>query len=555
MIARPFLFLIAAMSCFRPHSAIRAIMPFAFLAVFVLVSSVHAATQQIPITSVLLYPGGASVERSTQITPGTTTVEFQGLPATFLGETLRAHADNGIRIVQIITQEINQPQTVMAREAELQQQIQELKDRLALIEVDSKSAGLVRSYLEHLSGGSVHSAAVDKPIPYLDAKSMAAVLDSLRNQGRDALERIQKSEIRKRTLTQQIDSLQRDLDKIRTGVRATRTIQVKVAARQPGMLHLSYQVNGAGWKPSYRATLDSNASTMKLERLATLAQITGEDWKDVQLTLSTVQPRPSVQAPEPQPWLLRFYKPAPRSEPGVARAYKAAPSPNLATARHGHDEADVALPILEHHSEFHTEYIVPGRVSLASDGREISVSLSQQILTARQRVRIAPRLDVRGTLIAETARPEGVWIAGNLQLFRDGSYLGATQWNPQADEKFVIPFGHDELIRATVERTQEQSGSGGFMDTRRIRKAGYTYHIQSAHRSPIDILLLESTPVSTAQEIKVEANLMPKADIDNWQGRQGVSAWEFKLGPGQKASFSAEYAITYPQEGNVSNLP
>lgn len=543
------------MSCFRPHRATRTVKPFSFLAILLLIGSAQAVAQQIPITSVLLYPGGASIERSTQVTPGTTSVEFRDLPATFLGETLRARADNGIRIVQIISQEINQPQSVMAREAELQQQIQELKDRLALIEVDSKSAGLVRAYLEHLSGGSVHSAAVDKPIPYLDAKSMAAILDSLRNQGRDALERIQKSEVSKRTLTQKIDSLQRDLDKIRTGVRATRMIQVKVAARQPGILRLSYQVNGAGWKPSYRATLDSNTSTIELERLATLAQITGEDWKDVQLTLSTTQPRPSVQAPEPQPWLLRFYKPAPRSEPGFAKAFKAAPAPSVTAARHGDDETDAALPILEHHSDFHTEYIVPGRVSLASDGREISVSLSRQTLNARQRVRIAPRLDARGTLIAETVRPEGVWIAGNLQLFRDGSYLGATQWNPLADEQFVIPFGHDEQIRATVERTQEQSGSGGFMDTRRIRKAGYTYHIQSAHRSPIDILLLESTPVSTAQEIKVEANLTPKADINNWQGRQGVSAWELKLGPGQKASFSAEYTITYPQEGNVSNLP
>ncbi|UUZ51559.1 DUF4139 domain-containing protein [Massilia sp. B-10] len=76
------------------------------------------------------------------------------------------------------------------------------------------------------------------------------------------------------------------------------------------------------WKPGYRASLDSGASTIELARLATVAQNTGEDWSNVKLTLSTSQPRQSPVGREAQPWLLSWTRPAPQD---FAPAQYAAP--------------------------------------------------------------------------------------------------------------------------------------------------------------------------------------------------------------------------------------
>src|SRR5258707_10425094 len=65
----------------------------------------------------------------------------------------------------------------------------------------------------------------------------------------------------------------------------------------------------AGWRPAYRAGLDSAGSKVLLERQGAISQTTGEDWTNVKLKLSTGQPRLSPQGPEPRPWKLSLYSP------------------------------------------------------------------------------------------------------------------------------------------------------------------------------------------------------------------------------------------------------
>jgi len=75
------------------------------------------------------------------------------------------------------------------------------------------------------------------------------------------------------------------------------------------------------------------------------------------------------------------------------------------------------------------------------------VSLAKLSLPAKMRLRVVPRLDAAAVVTAEAERPEGVWLAGDIQLYRDGNYVGATGWNPQSSAALVLPFGRDSLVR------------------------------------------------------------------------------------------------------------
>lgn len=514
-----------------------------------------AADSRSPITAVTLYPGSATVERTAQVTPGMTRLEISGLPANFDLQTLRAQADDGIQIGQIMTRDIGRTESVGTREAELEAKIQALQDKLATLDVDARSAALVQKFLENLNGAD--AAASGRQMPYIDAKSMATLLDTIRRGGSDAFERIQKAEVQKREVSKQIAALQRDLAKVTSGARDSRSITVSLAARQTGTLKLSYQVNGAGWKPGYRALLDSDASTVALERLASVSHKTGEDWSNVKLTLSTGQPRLSPQAPEPRPWLLSYRNPAqaqiPRPTPLAAAA------PKMATDARTLARADVAddyqPPVLETQGTFATEFTVPARVSLPADGREISVTLATLNIPVRQRVRVAPRVDKSAVVTAEAARPAGVWLPGTIQLFRDGSYVGASYWNTQASDKFVFSFGRDDLIRVAIDRAGDQSGSTGFLAPQNERKIADVYTVTSFHKIPVDLLLLESSPVSTSDEVKVQAAYNPQPTTMAWEQRRGVVGWETVIDPNQALKFSLDYTIAYPKEGRVTGLP
>jgi uncharacterized protein (TIGR02231 family) len=492
------------------------------------------------------------VERVAQVAPGATQVELTGLPANFDTETVRLQADPGIQVGQVVTRDQARADSPSAREADLEAKVQALQDQVAAIDADIKSAQIVQGYLEKLGTGG------DKAAP-VDAKNLAGTLDAIRKGAFDALERVRNDETKKRALTKQLDAAKRDLAQARAGTRAGRTITVQVATRQGGKIVLTYQVDRAGWKPAYRASLDTNASTLDLERMATISQKTGEDWSNVKLRLSTGQPSLVAAAPDPEPWLLDYRPPVDaRANDAVmframrAPAAYAAPPPPAPAAK----ADDYIAPILETQGNFTTEFDVPARVTLASDGREITVSLSHQTLKAEQRVVVAPRSgNDAAVLTAQAARPDGVWLPGQVQLQRDGTYVGALRWDPQAGERFRLAFGRDPLVRVKVEDRDRKSGRTGFFNGANQRRIAQTYVVTSTHRQPIDVLVLEPTPVSESDKVTVKTTLLPEPDVRDWEQRRGLVGWTRTLKPNETARFDVDYVIDYPKEGYVQGLP
>lgn len=516
-----------------------------------------ASAIEAPIEKVTLYPGSATVERMVQVSPGMTQVEITGLLANFNTDTVRLQADPGIQVGQVLTRDQAASESRNPREAELEAKIQALQDQVAQIDADHKSAQLVQGYLERLGGGEPGGARAPA-----DPKALLATLDAIRKGGSDALARMHDAELRKRALNKQLDALKRDLEKLQAGTRESRTMTVAVSVKQAGRLVLSYQVNRAGWKPTYRASLDSNASSVELERMATISQKTGEDWNGVKLRLSTGQPNMSAHAPDPSSWLLSWRPPQQEQEftqlryarPVASPAPPPAPVTVAGSRRAAAD--DYIAPVVETQGNFATEYEVPAKVSLASDGREIAVGLTKQALAVKQLVRISPRTN-RDTavLTIDAARPDGIWLPGQVQLRRDGSYVGALHWNPQDSERFSMSFGRDPLVRVSTERRNEKSGEAGLFNRDNQKRIADTYVVTSFHRRPIDILVLEPTPVSQDDKVKVKVALSPEANVRDWQQRRGLVGWERTLKPNETARFDVDYVIDYPKEGTVHGLP
>ncbi len=498
------------------------------------------------ITAVTLYPGSATVERSARVTPGMTRLEISGLPANFDPQTVRVEAGPGVYIGEVSTKDQSRTAASNARESAIEEKIQALKDRQAVLEVDARSAQMTAEFISRLG-----APAGEKPAPIPNARSLAETIEAVRRGGSDAFGRIQKVQVQKREIDKQIRALERDLARLKSGAKDVRTIAVGVSAERPGELRVSYQVNGAGWRPAYRAGLDSAGSKVSLERQGTISQTTGEDWTNVRLKLSTGQPRLSPQGAEPRPWKLSLYTPSAGavSESSVRPAQAPA-----ALMRAKVDELRQETPV-EVQTTFTTEFEVPGAVSLPSDGRRLTVSLAKLALPVKMRLRVVPRLDAQAVVTAEAERPEGVWLAGDIQLYRDGNYVGATSWNPQTSAALVLAFGRDSLVRVKVDRAKDRNGSGGIIGQRNEREVSDLYTLTSHHKTPVELLVLESSPVSTNDQIKVEAKFEPKPTDENWEERQGVVAWARSIAPNQTLKFSVGYAISYPKEGAVVGLP
>lgn len=503
-----------------------------------------------PIVRVTLYPGSATVERSTEVAAGTRRLEVGGLPANFDTKTLQVQADKGIRIGQVVIKDASGKEGVHPREKALNKTILELRDRLEALDIEVRSAALVTGYLGRIEGSEKGA---------VDGKALRNLAEGIESAGKGAFQRAQQAEIRKRAIKEELDKAEFELAQLQSGARNFRSLSVQLSAERAGAVRLVYQVNKAGWQPAYRAALDSAQSSIDLERLAQVSQKTGEDWTDVKLRLSTGQPQAFREPVDPQTRRIVYHRPVAPEE--RVRAYAAAPMPAAAPAPAKMAELrkatadDYVAPVIETIGSFATEFEVPGKVTLPADGREIAVSLSQQRLTATQRVQVTPAVQRVPVLVAEFDRAPGVWLPGSIQLFRDGSYVGASRWNPSGAERFTLGFGADDLLRVTVDRKELQDGTAGFTGQRLQRKVGDVYTLTSLHRNAVDVLVLESAPVAQSQEIEVERSFQPAPSGEGWKNRTGVVYWNKKLAPDESWKIEVGYTISYPKEGSVSGLP
>ncbi len=92
---------------------------------------------------------------------------------------------------------------------------------------------------------------------------------------------------------------------------ATSEILVTISAKTPtnARFTLNYFVSNAQWTPTYDLRVKDVASPISLVYRANVSQLTGEDWKNVKLTLSTGDPSQSGTKPTLNPWYLGFYNP------------------------------------------------------------------------------------------------------------------------------------------------------------------------------------------------------------------------------------------------------
>jgi uncharacterized protein (TIGR02231 family) len=505
-----------------------------------------------PITAVTVYPGSATVVRTVRIEGGATRVVIPEVTTQFATESLRVDADPGIRIGQIVTQDTSRTESAYAAQAAIEARIQALKDQAEALDVQAGAADIVKGYLERT--GTVD----DRPKSPADAKALTAVVAAISQAAAEALGKKQQVAMQKREIEKKIAALQRDLGRARTDSRDTRTVTIQLAAERAGALRVSYQVDSAGWRPAYRAELDASKSKVGVERLAQVSQKTGEDWRGVKLSLSTTQPRQLAFPVAPQPWLLTYYPPianalergdfiAAQNQLAAAPAPAAAPMAKL--AQDGYQP-----PTFQTDSTFATEFAVPNLVTLGADGREVSITLARETLSAKQRVQVTPRQSTVPVVVAEVERPSGVWPAGNLQLYRDGNYVGAMRWSPQADEKWDLAFGRDDLLQVRVDPLKGDAASTGIFGKRNVRQIADRITLHSSHRTPIDLVVIAPTPVSTSEEITVKAVFEPKPTIPTWKQNRGVVAWERSIAPQQTWAIELGYTIEYPKEGSVDGL-
>jgi len=271
---------------------------------------VAAAPVASEIDRVTMFPGNvARVERVGRLADPASAGEltFDGLPASLIDNSVRLAVTEGaaeLGSVEIRREPVGG--ATRERQRALEQEIDTLKGQRQAARDRATAAESQITFIEGLAelprgeGAAEALAGGDSP------ERWSRLWERIGSGSRAAYERLRENQAEARRLESEIEALQRRLHQL--GQDRAEQVTVRsdyVEAVGPLTVRLSYRVQGPRWRPVYAARLDTEAGRLTLERRAEVRQATGEDWRDVELRLSTVQPVQGTR-PEPQPWWIQL---------------------------------------------------------------------------------------------------------------------------------------------------------------------------------------------------------------------------------------------------------
>lgn len=254
------------------------------------------------VSAVTLYRGQAQVTRTVPIegAAGRLEVVVSELPEQIVPNSLFAEGGDGIEIraVRYRTRAVGE---------EPREEVRKLDDEILAtqqeLDLTSKRQALLvkrTEYLAKLEGFVAPTAQSDLTKGVLDAEA----LERLTTFSFTQLDTIAQEEVelakQARTLNERLELLNRQRNEITAG--ASQTVREAVLFLQkqgaaPAELRLNYLVNQCGWSPSYVMRAGADRKEVQVEYSALIQQLSGEDWNDVELTLSTASPTLSAAGP------------------------------------------------------------------------------------------------------------------------------------------------------------------------------------------------------------------------------------------------------------------
>lgn len=546
------------------------------------------------ITAATVYADRAVVTRTVRIDlpAGQSELTFAGLPAELSDQSLQV-AGRGIAATildvtarVVYTEKTSDPR-VLAAEADLnglQHQDRVLKDKAAALDQQ-------RALLAKIETAVTQPPAKDATAPRPSFDDWQKLLTFSSDTSARLTADRQTLDNDREALALKITAAQARLDELRgsqTGPRATKTVTVRVAAPQAGSLDISlaYAVNGASWTPAYDARLHTEERTVALTYFGVVRNATGEDWKDIALTLSTARPNLGGGAPELYPWIVDVLRPMAASGSAARYSGDLSKSRDLVqlqsfnntmtlssvSALKAEDgavaDSSIALATVDT-AATSASFKIPATATILSDNTPQKVGIANITLAAKLQYQATPKqLETAFLSAYVTNTTDYPLLAGAVSTFLDDTFVATSRLKTvMPTEKFELALGADEGIaikRTLVSRFTEDTGF-----TTKSKRTTYEFLITLTNhkRTAERVVFKDATPVSRDEKITVkllapaERDLLKSEEAAAQPPKLGVSRdtdgkllWRLDLKAGEKLEIPVKFSIEHPADLPVTGV-
>lgn len=557
-------------------------------------------------TAALIYPIGATVTRAAEfIAPaGRHDVIVGDLPLDLAPETLRVSgvdaAGGAFRILGL-SHRVLRPRVEPTSGPERQA----LLDSLEALEWDARAADDAVSeaqaridYVADFRAATV-ARGPDFRVPDPSTRGGDAGLFSASDRWREAWSALsaesaaarnalRAAQRRRAELADEIAKLRDALDQAGPPAppRGVLTISLRAeTAIEAGALTISYLTRSARWAPLYDLQLTTQdvedvgvRGDLAIARRASVAQTTGEDWRNVTVSLSTARPSGRLEARKPTPPQATLAPPpgaavrraaptsvgaAPRAEalggallsdsaggaPERSTIPAAEPAPALAAAA---TEAAAAARNLGAVVIFD----IAETANVAGDGERTQVLIAEETAEVDLEVRATPSQDPAAYLYAILRNKGAPLLPGAATLRLDGAFIGQVElpFTATGDEA-AAPFGPLDDIVVTHTVKTKTTGEEGIFTTSNREESRFELTARNLGSAPRRMRLFDATPFTETEEITIELVGSPRPTDRDVDGRRGALEWAFTLDPDEETRIGFGFDLSWPEGRDLRLRP
>lgn len=529
------------------------------------------------IAEVTVYSDRARITRTAEVElpPGDSIVSFIGLPATLDESSVQATGDSSgsVKIEALEVRKKFSERTINEAVLKLQEEIKKLDDQTMKFDDEARDINDRRAFLQQLRDGVSRDFGKDPKIAPLTAAQLKSMYDFYGSEIKSLTERARTIELEKRNAQPRRVKLQNEINRMMGGVPTVQR-EVLVSVHSDGAanarVQISYVVPGASWVPVYDARARVEASRIDLGYYAMVRQQTGEEWKDVKLSLSTARPSVGARMEELQPWWLNsgIVCGAPMAScdevSGLFRDQKEALLKSKVVSQNsmgflagekkqdkdaeGRRREDIAQAqaLLDTHG-VSAVFRVKLPASIPSDGEPHRSMITIQQFKGKLDYVTTPKLLQAAFLKAHLANStEFPIIGGEVNLFLEDDFIGKSWVNyiaPSAEFDFYL--GVDDGVKVTRKPLVDRTETAGLIRKSVVTVRKFQIEVQNYKKTAQSVTVYDQIPVSQNEQITV-SGVSYSEKPKSIEKETGKVAWEVALKPGEKKTLTLEFSVERP---------
>jgi uncharacterized protein (TIGR02231 family) len=502
------------------------------------------------IRNIILYQDRAMIkkEASVSLKKGENIVRIAGVTANLIDQSVQVgiKGKSSVKISDVKVEKTYLQKTAQDKIQKLQSKLDSLNDTIRAIineiSVITNSIEFLRKIIPFPQNQKVTTSDVEAYVKYLEKSHSANY------------ERLSKLENKLKKLNEEKKAVENELRNLSSADEKSKSIIIYLTSQDDNKeiaIGFSYVVAGAGWLPQYDVRADSGTSKIELSCFANIKQSTGEDWKNVDIEISTAMPFVYGAPPELSAWHIDVYQPRPR-------VYKF--KEEVLASKAMELKADQAPEKPFEEPEIKAEatsfsFILPRKVDIPADNQPHRILIASSANDAKLHYYAVPKLSRYAYLRAGLQNPFSFpLLPGQMNIFLDGKLVSTASVDRTilASEDIKLPLGVDEGIKLERKLQRKFTEYAGVFSKETKISYEYAIDITNSKNKEINIDLNDNFPVSRNEQIKVELE-SPKKD-EAAISEDGIILWNLKLSAGEKKNLKVKFRVEHPKDLRIIGL-